>query len=73
MTVHEMRMFVDAVRRQADEAFRKQMEEVDERLEAGAKVKQAMYVVRSRPAGGAEAEVKYFFRRSAAVRRTNLG
>ena len=52
MTVHEMRMFVDAVRRQADEAFRKQMEEVDERLEAGAKAKQAMYVVRSRPAGG---------------------
>ena len=51
MTVYQMRMFVDAVRRQADEAFRKQMEEVDQRLEAGVKAKQALYVVRSRPVG----------------------
>ena len=49
MTISEMRMFVDAVRRQADEAFRKQMEESDERIEAGARARHAVHVARSRP------------------------
>jgi len=49
MTINEMRMFVDAVRRQADEAFRKQMEESDERIEAGARARQAVHISRSRP------------------------
>lgn len=34
MTINDVRIFVDATTRQAEEAFRKQMEESDRRIEA---------------------------------------
>lgn len=43
MTIDDVRMFADATTRQAEEAFRKQMEESDRRIEAHVKATRMRY------------------------------